>query len=529
MNLTKRIGKAWNALFATTTVITSSQGGFSDLSPASGYDQWSEDSYDPRNLMQKLQNNLWSQRQVSRNLYQDSPLYKRFVMDSINQVVGSQPLLFEFPQLSQRTREELKGKWLDWQNRRMTPKGQNFTELLKSALFHRIVDGDCLIRLLRNQEGNTDFVIYPGDGFSETISVTNQTLGIEVGTYNRPVAYWVWKDYFTNNSGNLGILSSRESERLTRANAIHFIENDLDASTLRGNPHGHSVLYLIEQLRLYEAAMVTRMKRQSQPYVALKQNLATGATTIDGAVEELYKRQTFTGEVNPVSGTGTALDAVRQGKTVDNGFGKQFILPSGYDPIQITTGTTSGEDVPFIREHLVKMIASGLGVSDITLASGFDKANFSSAQMATLREIELWRRWQSLLERLIVRRIFRIFLDEITFDRALSARDLGFLYGTNRVYPKFSWRRIQVLEAHRMIGALKQGIDANLYSMREAREVVGLSGNIKDHADELAIERDIFEAKGLKKAPVAPAPTPQEPEKEEEEENEDSSDSEAKK
>ena len=517
MRFTKRVGAAWKTLFGNVTVVQTSQGGHSDIAPIAGYNQWSDDSFDTRDLQQKLQGNLYTLRRVSRNLYQDSPLYKRFVMDSVNQVVGSQPLLFEFPQLSQRTREDLKAKWLEWQGRRMTPRGQNFTELLKSALYHRIVDGDCLIRLLRNQQGQTDFVLYPGDGFAETVTGVNYSLGIEVGTYNRAVAYWVWKDYFTSNRSYLGAFS-REQERLTRANAIHFLEMDLDASAVRGHPHAHSVLYLIDQLRSYEASMITRMKRQSQPYVALRQNIGTGGVTVDGSVEEFYKRQNFTGEVSNTATNNDPLANFNHARTVDNGFGKQFVLPSGYDPVQISTGTTSGEDVPFIREHLVKMIASGLGVSDITLASGFDKANFSSAQMATLREIELWRRWQSLLERLIVRRIFRIFLDEIQFERAVSPKDLDLLYGNNRIYPTFSWRRVQVLEAHRMIGALQQGVTGNIYSLREARESLGLSGNIKDHAAEIAAEKEIFEDLGLKQA----SPIPEDPEEDDEDEGEDS-------
>ena len=503
-----RLGRASRLLFSRSTVLRIPQGGgYPSIPPTGGLNQWSPEVWDPRTLHQKLQSRLYYQRQVSRNLFQESPMYRRFVLQSLTQVVGSQPLLFEFPQLSDGARQELKEKWVEWQTRPLSPRGQTLSELLKSVLYHRIIDGDCLVRVLPKMgRGTTKFVVYPGDAFAERHSGMKEDLGVEMGPYAEPVAYWVWGDYFNGDTTSQG--RGGRAERLLPAIAWHFFETDHDAGVLRGHPHAHAVLYLLEQLRLYEDAMITRMKRQAQPYVALKQLIAGGAPSLDGSVQRHFEQQGYGGRVDnpdaPASSVSSPAEFLRASQPVDNGFGKQFVVPTGYDPVQIATGHTSGEDVPFLRQHYIKMIAAGLGVSDITLASGFDQANFSSAQMASLGEIELWRRWQVALENKVVRKIWPVFLNEVKLDGVLSAADMGVLFGDQRKFPSFNWRRVQVLEAHRMVGALKQGVDGGIYTVREARESLGLAGNFKDFAQERAEEKDILDQYGLK--PPGPPP-----------------------
>jgi lambda family phage portal protein len=281
--------------------------------------------------------------------------------------------------------------------------------------------------------------------------------GIERDRHGRPVAYHLRKR--TNDLAPVGVIQTRDVERVEAADVIHWFRRDEPEQT-RGIPWAAPVASLIRHLDKYREAAVVAAR--------------TGAASM-GFLE---------------SEDGDEADGELP---VEIDPGSMIQLPPGFRFSAFDPGYPDGEFGEFVRATL-RGIAAGLGVSYATLAGDLSDVNYSSIRQGALDERDTWRTHQDRLIAEVVQPVFDAWLEAALLAGAIASRGTPFKLGSRALLEPVTWtpRRWQwvdpVKETAANVSAIQAGLKSPSEVVREqGRDLTEVAEEIKR---DLAILRE---------------------------------------
>lgn len=406
-------------------------------------------------------------RALSLNLYRTSAELRRYVDAAVSAIVGPTGVGLQSRAATDTGREAIESAWSDWCRAEYCDVGgrSSFVDVLRQAVASVIVHGEALIRIYRGPGfgpyGVQLQVLDPGRLDPEV----NRELrdgaviaeGIERDRHGRPVAYHLRKR--TNDLAPVGVIQTRDVERVEAADVIHWFRRDEPEQT-RGIPWAAPVASLIRHLDKYREAAVVAAR--------------TGAASM-GFLE---------------SEDGDEADGELP---VEIDPGSMIQLPPGFKFSAFDPGYPDGEFGEFVRATL-RGIAAGLGVSYATLAGDLSDVNYSSIRQGALDERDTWRTHQDRLIAEVVQPVFDAWLEAALLAGAIKANGTPFKLGSRSLLEPVTWtpRRWQwvdpVKETAANVSAIQAGLKSPSEVVREqGRDLTEVAEEIKR---DLAILRE---------------------------------------
>lgn len=188
-------------------------------------------------------------------------------------------------------------------------------------------------------------------------------MGVELDQWKQPVAYYLW----TRHPGDYYAQTGFKRERISRDEILHLYMPERAGQTV-GHPWLVSAMAGLNMLERYQEAEL----------------VAARAGAAQAGFFETETSEEFQGDGKD--------DLGNQTMEVEPGVFRQ--LPKGikFTPYNPTHPTTAYGD--YVKAVL-RQIASGLGVSYVTLANDLEGVNFSSIRAGLLEEREEWKRIQN--------------------------------------------------------------------------------------------------------------------------------------
>lgn len=185
-------------------------------------------------------------------------------------------------------------------------------------------------------------------------------MGVEIDSYTRPLAYYVWNAPV----GMSGALREADRERIPADEILHLYRMDRPNQT-RGVTSLAPVMFALRMLDGYDEAELVGAR--------------VGASA--------------TGVFTP-NGDGPSPPSDEQGEIqIEANPGTFIIGPKGYDLQSWDPNRPNGNYASFVKACLRK-IASGLSVSYNVMANDLEGVNYSSMRSGMLTERDLWRTLQ---------------------------------------------------------------------------------------------------------------------------------------
>ncbi len=199
--------------------------------------------------------------------------------------------------------------------------------------------------------------------------------GIEMTPYGRPVSYLV--------ETKAGVLaepfrhSGKEFERVSAEDMLHIYDQE-HPEQFRGIPWNHSSLSRMRNLAGFEEASVVNARAGASKTMVLK------------ADPDVYE---------PEDGEDFAEPEIElEANTV-------VTLPPGFEPVDYAPDFPSTETATFSK-HMLRGIATGVGIAYNTFANDLEGVNFSSIRQGKLDERDGWKELQEWFIESVCQRIY---------------------------------------------------------------------------------------------------------------------------
>jgi len=265
-------------------------------------------------------------------------------------------------------------KWMEPENCTVTGD-MDFVKVQELVLESVARDGECLVWFRRGTEfGPYCFQLQILDSdhldpnYNATTTTGNEIIqGVEVNSYGRPIALWIWQNnpndpiYKLNQAANARIRLSTDDLRL--------LFDPERASQRRGLPWMTTAMIGLEHVVKFREATLISARL--------------------GASKQLYYTQ----------GEGQEFDDLEQDDmgniTMESNPGSHEVLPRGWDvkPIDFNAPTDKLGD---FQKHVLRGVAASLGISYNSLAADLESVNYSSARFGGLEDQAQYRsiqRW----------------------------------------------------------------------------------------------------------------------------------------
>ncbi|MDW3050506.1 phage portal protein [Vibrio sp. 1408] len=203
--------------------------------------------------------------------------------------------------------------------------------------------------------------------------------GIEMTPYGRPIAYLV--------ETKAGVLaepfrhSGKEFERVSAEDMLHIYDQE-HPEQFRGIPWNHSSLSRMRNLAGFEEASVVNARAGASKTMVLK------------ADPDVYEPEDGEDFVEP--------EIELEANTV-------VTLPPGFEPVDYAPDFPSTETATFSK-HMLRGIATGVGIAYNTFANDLEGVNFSSIRQGKLDERDGWKELQEWFIESVCQRIYERWL-----------------------------------------------------------------------------------------------------------------------
>ena len=264
-------------------------------------------------------------------------------------------------------------------------------EIQKMIMGTLAEDGEVLVRKVKGYRNEFKFAIQllEADHLDENYNEPDRNIhmGIEYDSWNRPVAYHLFKTH----PGNLtNVDKTRERIPANEINHL-FLSNRISAT--RGIPWMHTAMTRMKMVNGYEEAELTapRISAAKDGFYVSKD----GAEEYEG--DTIDDRGNLVNELEP---------------------GQIELLPKGidfknYDPQHPTTAFKD------FMKVILRGISSGLDVSYNTLSNDLESVNYSSLRSGVLEEREVWKDLQVWLGENFLDDLFSDWLDMALLSKAV--------------------------------------------------------------------------------------------------------------
>lgn len=364
---------------------------------------------------QQLRYDLTVLKARCRDLARNSWIGKRFIEVSQNNVVGSRGIRMQMNVVDRVNNGKvvpdtlanikIEEAWKEWS----AAKNCTVTGKLSLIQVENLVvqdlqqDGESIIRLVKNWKRNRfRFSLQPIDNNlldvnlnrARSEGVNEIRMGVELDQWGAPINY-----YFKKSLKNMATISTfsdttvASNHNVVPASEILHIYKIQQAEQTRGVPPMAAVLLPMKMLDGYQEAELTAARAGAAKMGFL--------TTPSG--------NEYTGAQG--STPGSVVQELEPGSLEELPEGWKF---EGFDPTHPTTA------YPSFVKAMLKSIASGLGVSYVSLASDLEGVNYSSIRAGVLDEREQWKKLQGIIIEQFMRPVFEAWLETVLLAQAVQ-------------------------------------------------------------------------------------------------------------
>lgn len=282
--------------------------------------------------------------------------------------------------------------WIDWgKKENCDASGQNsFRSIQHLIAIHAMRDGEFLVRGVKKpSKYGFQLQVLDPEIIDETYNAKLENgnvviMGIELDQWRRRVAFHIKK--YRPEFAAYGLGYVQERERVS-ASEMYYDFDKSRAFQTRGMSEMSASMLRMWKIKEYESAVVSN---------------ATIAARRLGFLESKP-------EESPATFTGTDTDT--DGNVViDTEEGSFHQLPRGWHINMPDANFPNDQHEPFVKSEM-RMAASGLDVSYMTLASDPGDANYSSARVALLDEKETWMMLQEWIIESFLEPVFAAWLE----------------------------------------------------------------------------------------------------------------------
>ena len=271
--------------------------------------------------------------------------------------------------------------------------------------------------------------VAPGENQAEV------RMGIEVDSFGRPTAYYVYDKPETINA------QPRNRTRVPASEMIHLYIPKRPNQT-RGVPWFHAVMNAMKMLDGYDEAelVAARVSAAKMGFFVRKESADPAAI------------------VTPPPGNQIMMEA--QPGTLE-------YAPEGYGIEQFSPDHPSGAYPSFIKACL-RRIAAGLGVSYNSLASDLEQVNYSSMRSGLLIERDNWRALQRWWINAFYRRIYPQWLNAAMLSQAVVLDTRDFRKFLDVKWTPRGWQWVDpVKDTQAAVGAIHAGLGSRTAVLAE--------------------------------------------------------------
>lgn len=438
---------------------------------------------------------LKKMRARSRDLARNNEYVKGYLDLLKTNVVGDKGFSLQVKALDSRGmldqlgNQEIEMAWWDWcqMGNPTVDGGRSFVDLQKLVISAVARDGECILVKHRGRDfkHSIAYQVLEADQLdvekSERLANGNEVrMGVELNRYKKPVAY-----YFLNyHPGDYDFTTQSVSKKHTRVlaeNVIH-IYDPLRAGQTRGEPWISSAVPALKQLSAYREAAVINAR-----IGASKMGFFTSPGG-DGYVPD------------DVDDQGIPTMEVEPGLFQQLPKGMEF---SAFDP------TYPNNEFHAFHKSILKGIATGLGISYVSLSNDLESTSYSSIRQGALIERDSYRSMQQFMIDHFIMKVYRSWLE--------SAMEMGFIRLPLRTFDKFysassfrgrAWSWVDpVKEMNAAVTGVQNGIlsiqDVATQYGKDAEELMAEIQRDKALAEQFGVKY-AFEPFGAKMTPVAP-------------------------
>lgn len=425
----------------------------------------------------EIYTSLRSLRHRSRSLARDNDYARCALRTILNNTIGKgiglqaqiETAIFEVS--DDRKNSQLEAAWLNWQKSKYchTAGKLSFVDLQRLVLRSVAESGEVFIRLVGSSFGGSavpfaieiiesDLVC---DDYNGTSALGNEIrMGIEVDTWGRAIAYWM----YDRHPGDYQFLSSHAHSRLKRIPAseiLHIFLTERPNQT-RGVPWFYSAITRFRHIGGYEEAEIVAA-RASASVMGFLQN----------ADADLGETDQY----------GSPIDSLEAGTIKKLAPGEVF---EGFNPSRPNAGFEG-----FMRSVL-RGIAAGIGMSYESLSKDFSQSNYSSSRLSLLEDRDNWQTLQVWFIDAFLQPVYEAWLEMAVMGGVLNFADYELRperYEKPRWCPRgWSWVDPNK-EINATIAAIDNGLSTLTYEI--AKQGGDLEETLKMRAKELKLAKSL--------------------------------------
>jgi lambda family phage portal protein len=429
-------------------------------------------------------------REISRN----HPYAKRYLQILATNVVGSTGVRLQVRKrntdgsldtLGNRIVEQA---WQQWGRKGTCTADGRLSWNQAQRLFIETLarDGEVLIRKIRNPRGNQfGFTLqfieadYLDEDYNTRLTNGNEVrMGVEINSAGRPQSYFLFEDH-PYHMDSFGSRTARKHVQVPASEIIHAFIQDRAGQT-RGVPMMSNVLSRLKMLDGYEEAELVAAR-----IGASKMGFFTSPSG------DQYIGDDYDGASPIMAAEPGTFSQLPEGMSFQS-----------FDPQHPTSAFAEFE------KAILRGIASGLGVSYVSLSNNLEGVSYSSIRQGTIEDRDHFKMLQTFMIEMFVDEVYRAWLEQaITYNAINLPMTKYDLFADNVTYRArgFSWVDPQK-EINASIAAVSNGIislqDVHSQYGKDTEEVFEAISREKDLADQYNI-KTAFEPFG-NKAPAQP-------------------------
>lgn len=431
----------------------------------------------------ELKSSLATMRNGSRQLMRDSGYAKRAKAIIVNNVLGAgvgiqAQVKALRGDLRANVNGDIEAQWDHWARAENchTGGGLAFPDLERAALGQVVEAGECLLRIHSRRFGESRVplaleLIEPecladDRGQIAPDQGNEMRMGVECDGFGRALYYWIRDQHPGDTSMSAAGGRTASYVRVPASEMIHLRIVERWPQT-RGVPWLHAAANKLRDMDEYGDAELTAAKMGAMYF---------------GTVESA--------DDNPLSSTqddsGTSSMSIEAGVIDRLSPGEKFNFHAPNRPNPALD--------PFMR-HMLREVASAIGVSYESLSRDYSQSNYSSSRLALLDDRDTWKVLQQWWVRAFRQRLHRLWLERAIYARAISTISVAEYLADRERYEAVRWklRGWTWVDPTREVEAYKEAVKAGFMSVAKVIEATGSGDDLEDVIEQRKAELEAFE------------------------------------
>ena len=373
--------------------------------------------------------------------------------------------------------DEIEAAWKAWTEKPEwcdVTGGQNFAELQQLAFRSCLESGEVFVRLVDRTFANSPipFAIEViesdrlADDHNNFYGGNRIVMGVEIDSWNRPVAYWFYKDH----PGEMWRKDAdRTLERVPAEEIIHLYQRERQGQ-LRGVPLLYSTIERMRNLGEYERSELIATRAASN-YLGI----------ITSEFNDLLSEPDLNGDEQ----------ILPEGEELEPGVLRRLFPGEKFESFSPNRPNTAFGT--FIEAQL-RGTGAGVGASYENVSNDYSKSNYSSSRLSLLQVRDRYKVLQEWFVRSVNQRVYERWLDAAVLAGVLRFSDYWLRpqrYQQVRWQPRgWSW-----VDPYKEINASVVAIDRGLTTL--TAEIAKQGGDFEENIKIKAREREICAKYGV--------------------------------